>query len=369
MNTKYFIMIAIALFLTIQEKTQAQENKYATAEELKLMQGFPPPADKRVNRSNALMSPPYNRWAYLNMRTLYPTAGIAAAEKAVNIDRKIDENISKLKIENPETGEKYDFERYLKETYSDAFVVIHKDKIVYESYLNGMNADHPHQMMSCTKSFAGLFALLAVDEGKMNESDLVTSILPELKTGGAFDGATVKQVLNMTNSMDFSEDYADPESGIVHYATVLGFMAPQEGKEYANGTLFAGGGLNATPNNLARFGMMMINDGKFNGQQVVSPEVIQKLAKGGNVDAFSNGPISSGPMKNKDWSYRAQWWVRHTPGKEAFSAIGINGQWIYIDIKRDVVIIKQSSQPVSSSEFFDGFNFNAFDIIIEHLTK
>ena len=78
-----------------------------------------------------------------------------------------------------------------KETFTDAFVVIHKDKIVYESYLNGMNADHPHQMMSCTKSFAGLFALLAVDEGQMNESDLITDILPELKTGGAFDGATV----------------------------------------------------------------------------------------------------------------------------------------------------------------------------------
>jgi CubicO group peptidase (beta-lactamase class C family) len=410
---------------------------FKTAAELRLMVGFPPPESKRVNRSNALMTPPYNRWSYLHMRTLYPTAGIPSAQKSFDIKREIDENISKLKIENPETGEKYDFDRFLKETYSDAFVVIHKNKIVYESYLNGMNADQPHQMMSCTKSFAGLFALLAVDEGKMNESDLVTKILPELKTGGAFDGATVKQVLNMTNSMDFSEDYADPNSGIVHYATVLGFMAPQEGKEYANsiyeflptikqekkyahgeifnyqtpktdvvnwltnrasgrsfqkdmyeklwsklgtsgetyvlldanGTLFAGGGLNATPNNLARFGMMMINDGKFNGNQVVSPDVIQKIAKGGNIEAFSNGPLSSGPMGNKDWSYRAQWWVRHTSGKEAFSAIGINGQWIYIDVDRDVAIIKQSSQPVSSSEFFDGFNFNAFDTIIEHLTK
>jgi hypothetical protein len=36
--------------------------------------------------------------------------------------------------------------------------------------------------------------------------------------------------------------------------------------------LIAGGGLNATPNNLARFAMMMLNDGRFNGEQVVPQE-------------------------------------------------------------------------------------------------
>jgi CubicO group peptidase (beta-lactamase class C family) len=74
-------------------------------------------------------------------------------------------------------------------------------------------------------------------------------------------------------------------------------------------------------------------------------------------------------MGNKDWSYRAQWWVRHTAGKEAFSAIGVHGQWIYIDKSRGIAIVKQSSQPVSASNFQDAFNLNAFDTIIEHLAK
>ena len=38
----------------------------------------------------------------------------------------------------------------------------------------------------------------------------------------------------MTNSIDFSEDYADPESGIVNYATVLGLMPRVEGRTYAD---------------------------------------------------------------------------------------------------------------------------------------
>ena len=115
---------------------------------------------------------------------------------------------------------------------------------------------------------------------------------------------------------------------------------------------------------------MMLNDGKnVKGEQVVSKTIIDKLAKGGNIDAFSNGPESAGPMGNKDWSYRAQWWVRHTPGKEAFSAIGVFGQWIYIDKNRNIAIIKQASQNVPKNNDLDAFNLNAFDVIIDYLTE
>ena len=329
-------------------------------------------------------------------------------------------------------------ETWLKETYTDSVVVIDGDTVVYERYLNGMHADHPHQMMSVTKSFAGLFGLLAVEDGLADEDASVTDLVPELKSSGAFNKATFGDVLDMTNSMNFSEDYADPKSGIRHYGAVLGLMEPQPGIDYAaniyeylatlpidqehdhgeifhyqtpktdvvnwvtnratgesfqnnmykklwsklgtdgetyvlldkNGTLFAGGGLNATPNDLARFATMMINDGRFNGQQLVSPAVIEKLSDGADRSAFSNGPNAKGePMNDGNWSYRAQWWVRHTPGKEAFMALGIHGQWIYLDVDRDVAIVKQSSQPTSSDPFFDSYNFNAIDALIAHLRQ
>ena len=68
-----------------------------------------------------------------------------------------------------------------------------------------------------------------------------------------------------------------------------------------------------------------------------------------------------------DWSYRAQWWVRHTPGRAAITAIGIHGQWIYIDRAHRVAIVKQSSQPVSADRDTDQFVLNAFDAVIDHL--
>ena len=410
---------------------------YATAAELKLMQGFPPPPDKRVNMSNALMTPPFNRWAYLHMRTIYPSATINSAAQAIPMRKAMDGGIERLSVQKPEGKGKADIDTYLKETYTDSIVVIHGDKIVFERFLNSMHSHQPHQMMSVTKSFAGLLGLLAVEEGKIKESDLVVNYVPELKKAGGFKDATFGQVLDMTNSMDFTEDYADPESGIRRYSAVLGWTEPLPGVKYEanlydylvtldidkdhkhgeifhyqtpktdvvnwvtnrvdgqsfqsamheklwsklgtdgetyvlldkNGTLVAGGGLNATPYNLARFAMMMLNDGIFNGTRVVPASVISKISNGGDIDAFSRGPDSYGFFGTKDWSYRAQWWVRHTPGKEAFMALGIHGQFIYIDHKRNVAIVKQSSQPVSVDDFYDTYNFNAFDAIISYLTK
>ena len=114
----------------------------------------------------------------------------------------------------------------------------------------------------------------------------------------------------------------------------------------------------------------MLNNGNFNGKQVVDSTVIAKLAKGGSIEAFDNGPDSDGVVHKKgEWSYRAQWWVRHTPGKEAFMAIGIHGQWIYIDLDHNIAIIKQSSQPVSKDQVLNGLDINGFDSIIEQLTK
>ena len=191
---------------------------------------------------------------------------------------------------------------------------------------------------------------------------------PAHKHGDVFHYQTPKtDVVNWVTNRVTAKSFQD------NMSDTLWSRIGTDGETYVlldkNGTLFAGGGLNATPNDLARFAIMMLNDGKVGRDQIVSSAIIDKLSAGGSVEAFSNGPDSSGPMGNGDWSYRAQWWVRHTPDKEAFSAIGINGQWIYIDIQRDISIIKQSSQPVSSSAFFDEYNINAFDTIIGYLSR
>ncbi|GAA2035469.1 serine hydrolase [Agromyces tropicus] len=410
---------------------------YATAAELGLMQGFPPPPDRRVTRSTALLTPPYNRWAYLHMRMLYPSAPVRSAAEPVALERRI-ADLDDVVVPRPSGAGTVGLGDYLRETYSDALVVLHEGRVVHERYANGMHAHQPHQMMSVTKSFCGLLALLAVADGRLRETDPVTAHVPELAASSAFADATVGQVLDMTTSMHFVEDYADPLSGIRRYGAVLGWTDPVPGIEYPpnlpdylvtlerddaephgrtfhyqtpktdvlnwitnrvegrsfretlhdrlwaglgtdgetyvlldrNATLVAGGGLNATPENLARFAAMMTADGVFAGEQVVPPGVIRAIADGGDIAAFDRGPESDDVVHRRgEWSYRAQWWVRHTPGREAFMAIGINGQWIHLDPRRRIAIVKQSSQPVSKDEYLNAFDLNAFDAIVAHVSS
>jgi CubicO group peptidase (beta-lactamase class C family) len=405
---------------------------YATASELGIMQGFPPPPDKRVDRTNALMLNPYNRWAYLHMRTIYPSAPVRNSETPRPLDVEIDSRISQLSVPRVD-GSAADFGAFLRETYTDSLLVVTPERLVYEHYDNGMTPTQPHQMMSVTKSFAGLLALIAAADGLLGEGALVTDVVPELAASSAFAGATIGQVMDMVNSMDFSEDYADPASGIWRYGQALGWLeipgAPAaetlydflvtlvkdpahehgdvfhyqtpktdvvnwitnraSGKSFQDlmsevlwkplgaesetyvlldriGTLVAGGGLNAGPRDLARFAMMLLNGGTVGDRQVVPLSVIETLERGGSREAFARGPEAS--PATKDWSYRAQWWIRHTPGREAIMAIGVHGQWIYVDRTRGVAVVKQSSQPVSVDAEMDQYILNAYDAVIDHVT-
>lgn len=409
------------------------DDPYATARDLALMEGFPPPPGKRVDRSNALMTPPYNRWAYLHMRNLFPSAPVTGSPAARPIEFEIDSGISKLSVARAD-GSPATFPDFLRQTYTDSFLVVTADRLVYEHYDNDMHGTRPHQMMSVTKSFAGLFALMAAADGLLDENAPVVDVVPELAAASAFSTASIGQVLDMVNSMDFDEDYADPESDIRRYAWALGWMdAPPDshvgnlydflqglamdpahehgeifhyqtpktdvvnwitnratGKSFQDqmaaalweklgtegetyilldrcGNLVAGGGLNATPRDLARFAMMLLNDGRVGDDQLVDPAIIATLEAGGDRGAFTRGPDATGAYAT-DWSYRGQWWVRHTPGREAITAIGVHGQWIYVDRGRGVAVVKQSSQPVSSDPDTDQFVLNAFDAVIDRVT-
>lgn len=68
--------------------------------------------------------------------------------------------------------------------------------------------------MSMTKSLTGLLAEILVVEGKLDDQAKVSSIVPEL-SGSGFSSATVRQVMDMTTAVAYSEDYADPKAELV----------------------------------------------------------------------------------------------------------------------------------------------------------
>lgn len=104
---------------------------------------------------------------------------------------------------------------------------------------------------------------------------------------------------------------------------------------------FARGGLNTGLRDLARFGKMLRNDDRFNGQQIVPKAVVDGIRRGGDRSAFTKG----GYKLLQGWSYRDMWWVTHNE-HGAFTARGVHGQRIYVDPKAEMVIVRYASHPV-----------------------
>ena len=419
MTSNRLIVLAACVLLSAAAVADAPP---PTAAELDLMVGAPPPADKRVTREN-FMGGPQNRWAYQHLRELFPTRAVQRAAAAARLPvRQIDLDSLEVQLD---AKRKSTLAAWLPRAYTDGFMVLHDGAVVYERYFNNQTAATPHLMFSGTKSFTGTLALMLIEEGTLDPQRTVGSYLPELKHT-AFADATVQQMLNMTNSIEFDETYDDPNSDIArfaaaftspngslygylktltkpnarfangeafHYVTpdpeVIGWIIRRlTGKNLAqvleariwsklgtdqdayywldsDGTEMAGGGLNIALRDGARFGQMILDDGMFNGQRVVSAAIARRIKLPGNPDLF--GRYYKDPWYHTvGFAYHDQWWTFNNAHK-AISAIGIHGQYIYIDPVAKVVIVKQTSDPNAEGPVTDVETPAVMNAIAEHL--
>lgn len=131
------------------------------------------------------------------------------------------------------------------------------------------------------------------------------------------------------------------------------------------GIAFAGGGLSANMRDMAMFGEMIRNKGKFNKHQILPLSLVEDIMNGGRQEAFSNSIYGT---SLKDWSYRNMWWVLHNE-HGAFAARGVYGQTIYIDPKAEMVIVRFASHPEAKNSKIDPTSLPAYQAIAEYLLK
>ena len=125
---------------------------------------------------------------------------------------------------------------------------------------------------------------------------------------------------------------------------------------------FAGGGLNLTLRDMARFGEMMRLGGRFNGQQIVPSAVIDDIRRGGNHAHFALAGYTLLP----GWSYRSMWWISHNE-HGAYTARGIHGQAIYIDPAAEMVVVRFASHPLAANVNLDPTSLPAYHAVAKHL--
>lgn len=390
-----------------------------------LMQGFPPPPDAQVTLAN-WRQPPFNRWSFHNVRQIVPTAAIYAGGTPTPLGHER-HAVERVAFHGPD-GEEWTVGRMLPATHTDGFLVLQRGRIVAESYAAGQRPETPHIVFSVSKSVTGSLAGVLVERGQLDPDAPVTSYIPEA-AGSAYGDCTVRHVLDMSVSIDFVEDYLDttgdfaryrvatawnplpagaetldlrrflvtlkraaaPHGREFHYVSpnsdLLGWILERaSGEPYAEllsnalwrpmgaefdayvtvdrmGAPRSAGGVCVTLRDLARFGELMRQGGAVGGRQVLPRSWIDDILGNGDPEAWRLGAT---PGFLPGGRYRSKWYVTgNTHG--AFCAIGIHDQWIYVDPEAELVIAKQSSQPVPSDSRTDQLHLAAFDALARAL--
>lgn len=284
---------------------------------------------------------------------------------------------------------------FFETTWTTGLIVIHDKKIIVEEYYLGNTEASKWISWSVCKSFVSALLGIALEEGHIKDiQDPVTRYVPSLK-GSGYDGVPIKHLLQMSSGIRFDENYAaffsdinrmgravalnrsmddfvaslekEREPGTQHHyvsmdTQVLGMVLREatarnlssyleekiwkqigmESDAYwlldDEGMELAFGGLNVVLRDYARFGLLYLNDGKWDGRQIIpSAWVRDSVTPDAPHLQPGDNPDSSSPL-----GYGYQWWVPEGPEGD-FLAIGIYNQFIYIHPGHNVVIAKTSA--------------------------
>ena len=253
--------------------------------------------------------------------------------------------------------------------------------------------------------------------------------MPELSTSG-FGSATVRQVMDMTTGIKFSENYADPNAEVWAHGAA-GNPLPKP-KDYSGPRSYYeflqtvkpegvhGQAFHYRTANTDALGWILARVTGKSVAQLLSERIWGPM--GAEKDAymsvdsigtpFAGGGLSTGlrdlarfgemirnngtfngrqvvpPMAVADirrggsqadfaqagyrllagWSYRNMWWITHNE-HGAFAARGVHGQTVYIDPKAEMVIARFASHPVAGNAAIDPTSLPAYHALACHLMQ
>jgi len=274
----------------------------------------------------------------------------------------------------------------LKLIETTSLLVIKNNKLIYESYWEGFNYKQPTNSFSAVKSVISLLIGIAIDEGCIKSVDqLVSDFLPSFKIGDK-SKITIKNLLTMSSGLSWSESGGNPYSDnarayygedllgqvnnlkceekpgkffkyksvntqilgyIIEKATgltlskylekAIWFKINAEHQAIWNLDKFNGDEkayccLYLVPRDYAKIGQLVLNKGKWNGQQVISENYLKKAIQPASYLTEKDG--------KQNIRYGWHWWTASYNNDEVYYARGINGQYIIIWPEKETVIIR-----------------------------
>ncbi|MBU9681773.1 beta-lactamase family protein [Burkholderia gladioli] len=365
---------------------------------------------------------PWNVWAFRHVHELIPSARIAATPGLAEPPLVDAEALTRHELEIG--GERRTVASILRETWTDAITVMRGGRIVADFHAPNFTLQSRHILFSASKSVAGLLAGMLYGDGLLDPEAPVAHYVPELGRS-AFGDARVRHVLDMRTSLAFNEDYLDPNGiyaryrraglldprrdgepretvlellaalpkgegehgGPFHYCSpnsdVLGLVIERaSGERYADfasrrlwqaldlrqdgcvtvdiaGTARSGGGLCMGVRDLARVGELVRLGGSHQGRSLIPADWMEDTLTGGSAEAWRQGDFSDWLPNGK---YRNKWYQFGNSSGACF-AIGIHGQWLYVDRTNETVIAKFSSQPWPTNNDVKHLNLALFEAL------
>lgn len=301
-----------------------------------------------------------------------------------------------------------DIDAFLTGTDTQAFIVIQDDQVVFERYYNGWQRDSMLTSFSVAKSFVSTLVLVAIEEGYVNSiDDPITDYLPEMaERDERFERVTIRHLLTMSSGFEYREmrwflfngddplttyhpdqreisltntRIAGPPGETFRYnkyhPQLLGMILERAtgmsvtdwtqtrlwdrlGMEFdgawtldstSSGFEKMEAGLNARAIDFAKLGRLMLEQGRWEGEQVVSAEWV---ARASGTDPEWRAPSFAG-----DRFYGLMWWgVAYPDGSSDFYAAGDHGQYVYVSPGSRVIIVRMGDDyGVSSRTWVDAF--------------
>ncbi len=127
-------------------------------------------------------------------------------------------------------------------------------------------------------------------------------------------------------------------------------------------------GVNIILRDMLRFGQLYLDGGKnYQGQQIINEEWVQESVR---VQEDHLKPGIDNPASDSGFGYGYQWWIPMYPDGD-YTAIGIYGQFVYVNPKENIVIAKTSTYPSYPIDgaYMDHESLLAFQQIARNLDK
>jgi CubicO group peptidase (beta-lactamase class C family) len=277
----------------------------------------------------------------------------------------------------------------------DGLLILRNNKLVYEEYFHGYSESVPHNIFSAAKSITSILTGIAIDKGLIESVDApILPLLPEYTSYTNPDPRkseiTIRHLLNMSSGLDCDDWYADTETnmdqssdwvkftldlqqvhdpgtnglyctgGVVTLGQIIENQSGMRLDQFADQNLFkplgitnykwktsgdgrisgGGGELYLRPRDMARIGLTMLNNGVWNGNQVVPEDWV--------LQSIQNVITLPGPYTGYGFLWWKQTFTKNDSPVNIFFASGNGGQDIFvIPSEQMVLIFTQGNQDTS----------------------